>query len=96
VFATDMAGRVQDLAAFGASGQVRNLHLHPLGDTRGCPSQNPFGGLKTNFPFHWLFSDLTLSWSDLDRECQRLRRGKKKKPRCTEVEFCPGSIGSAV
>jgi hypothetical protein len=69
LFATDMAGEVQDLAAFGASGQVKNLCLQPLGDTGEYPSQNTFYSLKTNFPFHWLFSDLPLSLSDLEREC---------------------------
>jgi hypothetical protein len=64
----DMAGGVRDLAAFGASGQVRKLHLQPLGDIREFPSQNTFCGLKTNFPFHWLFLDLPLSWSDIERE----------------------------
>jgi hypothetical protein len=68
LFAAGMAGEVQDLAAFGASGQVRKLCLQPLGDTRECPSQNTFCGLKTNFPFHWLFLDLPLSRSDLERE----------------------------
>jgi hypothetical protein len=35
----DMAGGIQDLAAFGASGQVKKLHFLPLGDTRGCPTR---------------------------------------------------------
>jgi hypothetical protein len=64
-----MAGEVQDLAAFGASGQVRKLRFQPLGDTGECPCQNTLCGLKINFSFHWLFSDLPLSWSDLEREC---------------------------
>jgi hypothetical protein len=68
LFTVDMAGGVWDLATFEASGRVRKLHLQPLGDTRKGPSQNIFCGLKTNFPFHWLFSDLPLSWSDLERE----------------------------
>jgi hypothetical protein len=63
-----MAGEVQDLAAFGASRQVRKLRLQPLGDTGESPGQNIFFGLKTNFPFHRLFSDLPLNWSDLERE----------------------------
>jgi hypothetical protein len=70
-----MAGEVRDLAAYGASGRVRKLHLQPLGDTRECPGQNTFCGLKTNFPFHWLVLDLLLSGVDLERES--LRRGKK-------------------
>jgi hypothetical protein len=57
-----MAGGVQDLAAFGASGRVKKLHLQLLGDTGECLGQNTFCGLKTNFPFHWLFLDLPLSW----------------------------------
>jgi hypothetical protein len=64
-----MDGEVQDLAAFGASGQVRKLRLQPLGDTGECPGQNTFCGLKTNFHFQQLFLDLPLSWSDLEREC---------------------------
>jgi hypothetical protein len=63
-----MAGEVQDLATFGASGRVRKLHLQLLDDTGECPGQNTFLGLKTNFPFHRLFSDLLLSRSDLERE----------------------------
>jgi hypothetical protein len=65
LFAVDMAGEDQDLAAFGASGRIRKLHLQPLGGTGECPSHNTFCGLKTNFPFHRLFSDFPLSWSDL-------------------------------
>jgi hypothetical protein len=68
----DMAGGIQDLAAFGASGQVKKLHFLPLGDTRECPSQNTFLDLKTNFLFHWLFLDLLLSGSDLERERVRV------------------------
>jgi hypothetical protein len=64
----DMAGGVRDLASFGASGWVRKLHLQPLGDTGECPGQNTFYSLKRDFPFHWLFSDLLLSRSDLERE----------------------------
>jgi hypothetical protein len=75
----DMAGRVQDLAAFGASGQVRKLHLQPLVDTRECPGQNTFYSLKTNFPFHWLFSDLLLSGSDLERERELEFKERNKK-----------------
>jgi hypothetical protein len=67
-----MAGGVQDLATFGASGQVRKLCLQPLGDTGECPGQNTFFGLKTNFLFHWLFSDLLLSGSDLEQERVRV------------------------
>jgi hypothetical protein len=55
-----MAGGVQDLAAFGASGQVKKLHLHPLGDTGECPIQNTFYSLKRKFPFHQLFLDFLL------------------------------------
>jgi hypothetical protein len=63
----DMAGGVRDLATFGASGQVRTLHLHPSGVTRELPwPEHPYS-LKRNFPFHQLFSDL-LSGSDLKRE----------------------------
>jgi hypothetical protein len=58
-----------------------------LGD-RECPSQNPFYGLKTNFLFHWLFLDLLLSGTDLEKERESLRRGKKKKP-------CALKLGSA-
>jgi hypothetical protein len=69
----DMAGGVRDLASFGASGWVRKLHLQPLGDTGECPGQNTFFfGLKTNFHFHRLFSDLLLSGSDLERESVRV------------------------
>jgi hypothetical protein len=67
-----MAGGVQDLAAFGASGQVRKLCLQLLGDTGECPGQNTIYGLKTNFPFHQLFSDLFLSGSDLERKRVRV------------------------
>jgi hypothetical protein len=67
-----MAGGVQDLATFGASGQVRKLHLQPLGDTRECPSQNTFFGLKTNFPFYLLFLYFLLSGSDLEQERVRV------------------------
>jgi hypothetical protein len=63
-----MAGEVQDLATFGASGQVRKLHLQPLGDTGECPGQNTLW-LEDKLSFHWLFLDLPLSWSDLEREC---------------------------
>jgi hypothetical protein len=66
---------MQDLAV---SGQVRKLHLQPLDDTGEYMGQNTFCGLKTNFPFHRLFSDLPLSWSDLERESYHLRRVKKK------------------
>jgi hypothetical protein len=62
-----MAGGV-----FEASGWVRKLHLQPLGDTGECPCQNTFYGLKTNFPFCWLFPDLLLSGSDLERERVRV------------------------
>jgi hypothetical protein len=62
----------RDLASFGASGKVMKLCFHPLGDTRECPSQNTFFDLKTNFPFHQLFSDLLLSRSDLERERVRV------------------------
>jgi hypothetical protein len=72
LFATDMARGVRDLATFGASGRVRKLCLQPLGDTGECPGQNTFFGLKTNFPFHWLLSDLLLSRSDLERERVRV------------------------
>jgi hypothetical protein len=67
-----MTGGFQDLAAFGSSGRVRKLRLQLLGDTRECPSQNTFHSLKTNFLFHWLFSDLLLSRSDLERERVRV------------------------
>jgi hypothetical protein len=71
-----MAGGVRDLAAFGALGWVRKLHLQPSGDTGECPSQNTSYSLKRNFPFHWLFSDHLLSGQILkEREC--LRIGKK-------------------
>jgi hypothetical protein len=63
-----MAGGVRDLAAFGASEQVRKLHLQPSGDARECPSQSTFCSLKRNYPFHQLFSDLLLRGSDLERE----------------------------
>jgi hypothetical protein len=83
-----MAGRVQYLAAFGASGQVRKLHLQPLGVTGDFPwPEHPYS-LKRNFLFHWLFSDLLLSGSDLKGRAfneggsQELRG---KKPQCTEV-----------
>jgi hypothetical protein len=79
LFAADIAGGVWDLATFGPSGQVKKFHLQPLGDMGECPSQNTFCGLKTNFHFHQLFSDLLLSGSDLERESYHLRRGKKKK-----------------
>jgi hypothetical protein len=68
----DMAGGVQDLNAFGASGRVRKLCFQPLGDTGECPGQNTFFVLKTNFPFHRLFSDLLLSGSYLEREKVRV------------------------
>jgi hypothetical protein len=32
--------------------------------------------LKTNFPFHWLFSDLLLSGSDLEKESEFKERKK--------------------
>jgi hypothetical protein len=73
-----MAGGVRDLATFGASGWVRKLHLQPFGDTGEYLGQNTFCGLKTNFPFHWLFSDLPLSWSDLKRELAFKVRKKVK------------------
>jgi hypothetical protein len=68
----DMAGGVQDLETLGASGHVLKLHVQPLGDTWECPGQNTFSVLKTNFPFHWLFLDLHLSGSDLERERVRV------------------------
>jgi hypothetical protein len=68
----DMAGGIQDLAAFGALGWVRKLHLQLLADNRECPGRNTFHRLKTNFPFHQLFSDLLLSGSDLERERDRV------------------------
>jgi hypothetical protein len=74
----DMAGGVQDLATFGASGQVRKLHLQSLGDTRECSYQNTFYGLKRNFPFHQLFSDLLLSRSDLERESELEFKERKR------------------
>jgi hypothetical protein len=74
-----MAGGVRDLAAFGASGWVRKLYLQPLGDSRECPSQNTFFGLKTNFLFHRLFLDLLLSGSDLEKETVSNKETKKKK-----------------
>jgi hypothetical protein len=49
-----------------------------LGDTRECPGQNTFFGLKTNFPFHQLFSDFSLSWSDLERELVFKERKNEK------------------
>jgi hypothetical protein len=49
LFAADMAGGVQDLAAFGASGWVRKLRLQRLDDTGECPGQNTFYGLKQTF-----------------------------------------------
>jgi hypothetical protein len=67
-----MAGGVGDLAAFGASGWVRKLRLKPLGDTGEGPGQNTFYGLKTNFLFHWLFLELLLSGSVLERERVRV------------------------
>jgi hypothetical protein len=63
-----MAEGVQGLAAFVASGWVRKLHLQPSGDTGECPGQNTFYSLKRNFLFHWLFLELCLSRSDLERE----------------------------
>jgi hypothetical protein len=49
-----------------------------LGDTGDCPGQNTFGGLKTNFPFHWLFLDFPLSWTDLEKELVFKERKKEK------------------
>jgi hypothetical protein len=40
LFALDMPGEVQDLAASRASGQVRKFHLQPSGDTEECPGQS--------------------------------------------------------
>jgi hypothetical protein len=53
-----MTGWVQDLAAFGASGLVRELHLQSSDDTRECPGQNTFYSFQRNFSFHWQFLDL--------------------------------------
>jgi hypothetical protein len=83
----DMAGGVQDLAAFGASGRVKKLRLQPLGDTGECPGQNNFFGLKTNFPFHQLFSDLLLSGSNLERELEFEERKKEKSLGALKLGF---------
>jgi hypothetical protein len=37
--------------------------------------EHPYS-LKRNFPFHWLFSDLLLSESDLERERELKKREK--------------------
>jgi hypothetical protein len=71
-----MAGGVRDLAT---SGQVRKLHLQPLGDTGECPGQNTICGLKTYFPFHRLFLDLPLNWSDLEKRELVFKERKKEK-----------------
>jgi hypothetical protein len=65
LFAMDMAGGVQDLSPFGASGKVRKLHLQPPGSL--LRPKHTYS-LKRNFPFHRLFSDILLSGSDLERE----------------------------
>jgi hypothetical protein len=67
-----------------------------LGDIRECPSQNTFYSLKRNFPFHWLFLDLLLRESDLERERELEFKEREKKPWCTEVWLHPRSIGSPV
>jgi hypothetical protein len=72
LFATDIAGGVQDLATFGASEWVKKLHLQPLSDTRECPGKNTFFALKTNFPFYLLFLYFLLSGSDLEQERVRV------------------------
>jgi hypothetical protein len=64
----DMVGGVQDLAAFGASGQVRKLHLWSSGVTGELPHPEHPYSLERDFPFHRLFLDLVLSGSDLERE----------------------------
>jgi hypothetical protein len=87
-----MAGGIRYLATFGASGWVRKLHLQPLGVTGELPwPEHPYS-LKRNFPFHWLFSDLLLSGSDLKgREFKEEGRPelRGKKPRFTEVLALP-------
>jgi hypothetical protein len=40
------------------------------------PSQNTFFGLKTNFPFHWLFLDCLLSSQNLK---ERVKGEEKEK-----------------
>jgi hypothetical protein len=65
-----MAGGVQYSTTFGASRQVRKLHLEPSGLTGELPSQSTLYSLKRNF-FHRLFSDFLLSGSDVKgRECK--------------------------
>jgi hypothetical protein len=50
-----------------------------LGDTRECPGQNTFYGLKTNFIFQQLFSALLLSGSDHERKRELAFKGRKKR-----------------
>jgi hypothetical protein len=66
------------LSCLSALRQVRKLHLQPLGNTGECLGQNTFYSLKRNFPFHWLFLDLLLRGSDLERE-RKLEFQERKK-----------------
>jgi hypothetical protein len=55
LFAVDMAGVVWDLATFGASRQVKKLHLQTSGDTgEFLQPAHPYS-LKRNFPLHRVF-----------------------------------------
>jgi hypothetical protein len=49
LFATDIVGQVQDIAAFGPSGQVRKLHFQPSGDTWECPGQSTLIAWRETF-----------------------------------------------
>jgi hypothetical protein len=84
-----MSGGIQYLATFEASGQVRKLHLQPLGVTRELPQPEHCYSLKRNFPFPWLLSDLLISGSDLKGREFKVGGSRevreKKKPWCTEV-----------
>jgi hypothetical protein len=50
-----------------------------LGDTEECSGQNTFYTLKINVPFYWLFLDLLLRGSDVERERELDFKDRKKK-----------------
>jgi hypothetical protein len=72
LFAADMAGGSPRLSCLWSLRAGQEVASPAFGWHWECPGQNTFSGLKTNFPFHWLFLDLLLSGSDLERERVRV------------------------